>query len=162
MCLYAAKRYPEAIRQAVRTTELSPDLVYYDVTDAASYRQMGQYEQAVSLYRKAQPHSNKPLFGLGVTFAQMGRRDSALRVAHDLEKLSRTRYVSPALIAMIYANLPVPADRDLAFKWIAEGQRIHSAVNLFLHVSPEFDPLRGDPRFVEILRQMDSRRVATP
>lgn len=54
---------------------------------------------------------------------------------------------------MVYANLPRPEDRDNAIKWIREGRRVHSGVNLIMNTAPEFDPIRADPRFVELLRQ---------
>jgi serine/threonine-protein kinase len=154
-CLYMARRYDDAIKEYRRTRELSPGLVYYDVVDAASQRQLGNFADAVAIYRKDQPSSNKPLFGLGVTFARMGLRDSALRVAHELEAVSKTRYVTPLLIAMIYANLPTPADRTLAFEWIHRSEAAHSGVDLVLNVAPEFDPIRADPRFVATLRNLE-------
>jgi serine/threonine-protein kinase len=154
-CLYMARRYDDAIAEYQRTRELSPGLIYYDIVDAASRRQLGNFPEALAIYRKAQTTSNKPLFGLGVTFARMGLRDSAVRVAHDLEALSRTRYVTPLVIAMIYANLPTPADRDLAFEWIHRSEQAHSGVDLVLNVAPEFDPIRADPRFVDLLRRLE-------
>jgi tetratricopeptide (TPR) repeat protein len=153
-CWYMAHQYDQAIKEYQRTRELTPGLVYYDVVDAASERQLGNFAAAVAIYRKDQPYSNKPLFGLGVTFARMGLRDSALRVAHELEALSKTRYVTPLLIAMIYANLPTAADRDTAFAWIARSESAHSGVDLVLPHAPEFDPIRADPRFAELLRHL--------
>ena len=153
-CLYMTRRYDDAIREYQRTRELSPDLTYYDVVDAASRRQLGNFAASVAIYRTEQQFSNKPLFGLGVTYARMGLRDSALRVAHDLQALSRRRFVTPLLIATIFANLPTPADRDTAFAWIAKSQAAHSGVDLALAHAPEFDPIRADPRFADLLRHL--------
>jgi len=51
--------------------------------------------------------------------------------------------------------LPTPADRDMAFDWIQRSERAHSGVDLVLNVAPEFDPIRADPRFVAILRNLE-------
>ncbi|HEY4101819.1 MAG TPA: protein kinase [Gemmatimonadales bacterium] len=149
--LYEGRRYREAITEAQRAQELSPDLVYWDVVDAASYRELGDYAHAVARYREAQRIATKPLFGLGVTYARMGLRDSALRVAHDLEAVSRTRYVTPALIGMIYANLPDAASRDTALAWLGANEHVTGGLNLLFTLAPELDPLRGDPRFKVLL-----------
>jgi hypothetical protein len=55
---------------------------------------------------------------------------------------------------MIYANLPTAADRDTAFAWIARSESAHSGVDLVLPHAPEFDPIRADPRFAELLRHL--------
>jgi serine/threonine-protein kinase len=151
--LYEGRRYREAIAEMRRAQELSPGIVYWDVVDAASYRELGDYPHAVARYRDAQRYATKPLFGLGVTYARMGWRDSALRVAHDLEALSRKRYVTPALIGMIYANLPDAASRDTALAWLGANEHVTGGLNLLFTLAPELDPLRNDPRFKAMLAQ---------
>jgi len=160
--LYEGRRYREAITEMQRALELSPTLVYWDAIDAASYRELGDYSQALARYRAAQRYSDKPLFGLGVTYARMNLRDSALRVAHDLEALSRRRYITPALIGMIFANLPDAASKDSALAWLRLNEHVTGGLNLLFKVAPELDPLRADPRFKALLAHTQIGRPPQP
>jgi len=61
-------------------------------------------------------------------------------------------YVPPTSFAVIYAYL---GDKDQAMRWLEEGYKEHDFLMTSLNVAPEWDPLRDDPRFQDLLRRMN-------
>jgi hypothetical protein len=45
-------------------------------------------------------------------------------------------------------------DREQAFAWLERAYQEQSNILQFLKVHPFFDPLRGDPRFVDLVRRV--------
>ena len=82
--------------------------------------------------------SLRPLFGFS----------AALRIAHELEAISRKRYVSPYGLAQIYAALN---KREDTFKWLQSAYDEHAVWMGYLAVDLIFDPYRWDERFKDLL-----------
>ncbi len=152
--LYYSRRYDEAIEAQRALHALDPRFLYFDDFGAASLREKGELDRAVEQYLKAQLLSEVPLFGLAVTYARMGRSDESRRIARELERLRASRYVPPDAIAMIYASLN---DRGRAFEWLARARSERSLLYASIVTAPEYDPIRGDPRFVTMVREVKSR-----
>lgn len=153
--LYLARRYDEAIEQHRTTFALNPtippDADEWPV--AGAYREKGMYREAVAEYRRVQERNGgTPLAGLAVTYARMGRTTEARRVLHELaEHFRGGAHVPPLAIGRIYAAL---GDADAAFEWLELAYQTRSTGMLTLGVEPAFDPLRGDPRFADLLRRI--------
>jgi hypothetical protein len=63
-----------------------------------------------------------------------------------------TKYVSPEQIALIYASL---GEKDQAFAWLDRAYEARSAFMISgILASPDYDPLRSDPRFDTLLRKI--------
>ena len=45
-------------------------------------------------------------------------------------------------------------DKDQAFAWLEEAYNERSNILQFLKVEPNFDPLRSDPRFRDLLHRV--------
>jgi len=80
-----------------------------------------------------------------------GRRSDALKIAVELEKLSRTRYVIPAYSALVYMGI---GDKTRAFTFLEKAYAERSEWMIQLRFEPEFDPLRDDHRFQELLQRV--------
>ncbi|MGH9751288.1 MAG: four helix bundle protein [Blastocatellia bacterium] len=76
-------------------------------------------------------------------------RNEALKLLRELEALSKRERVSPVYIARIYSGL---GDRDRALAWLQKSYDEHSDHVLAIGMDPAYDPLRSDPRFIEMLR----------
>jgi hypothetical protein len=61
------------------------------------------------------------------------------------------RYVSPYNIALIFTGL---GDNDRAFKWLDRADQARATRLGWLAALPEFDPLRADSRFSDLLRRI--------
>jgi tetratricopeptide (TPR) repeat protein len=89
---------------------------------------------------------------LGNAYAAAGRRADAQQVLDRLNELSKRTYVSPATMATSYAGL---GQKDKAFEWLGKSYEERSPLLVWVKVIPDFDPLRSDPRFADLLRRMN-------
>jgi hypothetical protein len=86
---------------------------------------------------------------LGDAYGRAGRRKEAEKLIGELAKLSRTRYVSPVYDAMIRMGL---GDKPQALALLEKAYVERSDWMPQLNTEPEFDLLRSDPRFRDLLR----------
>jgi hypothetical protein len=72
-------------------------------------------------------------------------------VLDQLSALFKHTYVSPLWMAKIYAGL---GDKDKSVECLEKAYEDRSIVSVeFIKTNPMFDPLRSDPRFVDLLRR---------
>jgi tetratricopeptide (TPR) repeat protein len=60
-------------------------------------------------------------------------------------------YVSPYQIALAYADL---GDKDHAFEWLNTAYQEHDSSMIAVRTDREFDSLRSDPRYTELVRRI--------
>jgi hypothetical protein len=70
---------------------------------------------------------------------------------------SKQRYVTPYLVAQIYASL---GETDEALRWLEVAYRQRTAWMVLLKVDPRFDGVRCDPRFQDLLRRINFPEAA--
>ena len=121
---------------------------------AETYRAKGMFTEALAEYGRAEDlgwHAART--GRALTLAQMGNAAEARRLARELEEESTRQYVAPDWIAVVYVQL---GDKEAAFSWL---QRALEARSMWVASKnlPDWDPIRGDPRFAAILRRMGLR-----
>jgi serine/threonine-protein kinase len=152
---YFAKRYDEAIAVRQRLHEVDPRFFVFEDWAAASWREKGDFARAAREYEAVQHLWPLPLHGRGVTYARMGRADDARSVAREMERVRASGgHVTPDFIAMIYASV---GDADRAFHWLEQARKEKSAWLFFLGVLPEYEPIRGDPRYAAFVRSLNPR-----
>jgi TolB-like protein/DNA-binding winged helix-turn-helix (wHTH) protein/Flp pilus assembly protein TadD len=152
---YQARDYSRAIEQGRSSVELDSNFAAAHLLLGEGYVQAGLRSEGVSeLKRAASLSGGSPLYTaqVAVALAAAGRRHEALRIAHELETISRERYVSPYGLAQIYAALQ--SDED-TFKWLQAAYRDRAVWMGYLAVDPIFDRYRPDHRFQELLRRID-------
>ncbi len=88
---------------------------------------------------------------LGMAYANSGQRDKAEELLIDLEKKSREKYISPVGAALIHLGLN---QIDKFREWTEEALEYRDVTMPHLKVFPEFDSVRSEPWFQEILKQM--------
>ncbi len=150
---FNARRYDDARREA-------QIVISADETFADGYRVLGraqlmleQPDKAIATFSIASKlMSDAPTIksDLAVALARAGRTAEAVNILQELE--SADDYVSPPLIAQIYANLGNP---DQAFQWLEKGITDGARGVIFLKVNPMYDPIRSDPRYFELLHSLN-------
>ncbi|HET9794966.1 MAG TPA: winged helix-turn-helix domain-containing protein [Thermoanaerobaculia bacterium] len=148
---YLARRDPEAIAAYRSTLSMEPrfSLAHFDLALALSDE--GNYAEAIAEMEKASDRGSDYLAGLGYVYGRAGLRPEALRALSRLKALSRTAYVPPYHFAWIYTGL---GDRDRAIGELEQVYREHTQHVVDFKVAPMFDPLRGDPRYQDLVRRV--------
>ena len=152
--LFCARRYDEAIHELRSKLALRPD-------DALALWVLGfvlvsdnRPEEAIPVLEKAVSVSDRSPGIMGVlvaAYAHAGRRTDALRLLAELKTRNQKGYVPAAAFITAYLGL---GDYDEAFVWFERAYQEQSNILQFLKVHPFFDPVRNDPRFVDLLHRV--------
>ncbi len=148
------RRPDEAINRLRETLELDQNHWWALVGLGQAYMQQGNFPEALVKMNKASLIENDitdPLAYLGYAYAVSGRKEEARKVIDELKLRSKRSYVNPYFIAMVYAGLD---EKDQAFALLEKACKDRNSLVLNLNVDPEFDNLRSDPRFADLLRRV--------
>ena len=88
---------------------------------------------------------------IGCVNAFLGKRDEARKIIAELTERATHEYIDETLIVYIFTAL---GDKDQAFVWLEKTFEARPDNLYFLKVGPQYDSLRSDPRFADLLRRM--------
>ncbi len=151
---YCARQYDEAEVMYYRTLELEPNFGIARLFNGCLYIQKKRYEEAISELKKAAKLTGGmpwALGCLGMAYAVSGQRDKAEELLIDLEEKSKEKYISPVGAALIHLGL---GQVDKFREWTEEALEYRDVTMPHLKVFPEFDSVRSEPWFQEILKRM--------
>ena len=154
-CYYYARRYNQALELLGPLARREPDYWIVHAILGQTYLAMGQLDDAIRELERARgllPDSPGNLGVLGDAYGRAGRRGEALKVAGELADLSDERYVPPVYRAMVYMGL---RERSRAMAFLEKAYTDRSDWMVLLNTEPEFDWLRSDPQFRDLLRRID-------
>jgi len=97
------------------------------------------------------PHDPALAPGYAFYFASTGQRDRALERVGQIEATAEGIPFKKDILAGVFALL---GELDESFRLLAEAVRDRSIVIRTWRLDPRYEPLRADPRFTEILRQL--------
>lgn len=150
-CYYQARRYEQSIATYESMLAAVPEFPFGLATYARTLRVVGRTDDAVAASEKALQHSSGGQFfvaELGASYAAAGRVADARATLARLEEMSARSYVSPYHRAVIHLNL---GERDEALARLKEGYAINEGWLVWLGVEPQWDRVRGDPIFEDLL-----------
>jgi TolB-like protein/Flp pilus assembly protein TadD len=152
--LFHARRYDDAILESRSALAIQPDnalsLMYLGfalIADDKPAEAIPGLEKALSL----SPGSPAVTGVLIRAYAHAGRRGDAMRLLAELKQRKKAGYIPAAAFVNAYLGL---GDNEQAFYWLKQAYKEQSNILQFLKVHPYFDPIRGDPRFVELVRRV--------
>lgn len=151
---YWARRYDQAIAQARTTLELEENATQALYVLGAAARSKGAFDEAIAALEQSASKFADPmsLAYLGMTYGLAGERDQARAVLRRLEQCCAPRRVPSIFPAFVYVGL---GDNRTALDHIAMAFDERDALVLWLRVSPDWDLLRGEPRFQQLLFRLD-------
>lgn len=88
---------------------------------------------------------------LGHAYAVAGRREEALAILKELEEKYNRRESIGQYVALVYLGL---GDLDQTFAWLEKDFLARSGFMDDLAGNPLYEPLRSDPRIVDLLRRV--------
>lgn len=151
---YYVGRFEEAVEQAQRALEFTPD--YFEVFGClglVAVRQ-GRTGDAVKWLEKCAAHSGNHSASLGLlgyANALDGRLETARTIREQLIQLSAQRCISPMAVAHISIGL---GELDTAMDWMDKAYEARDAFLAYARIFPPYDPLRSMPRFQLMLEKL--------
>ena len=148
-------QYDKALEQRKKSLELAPRFVTALIGQAEQYLSMSMHQQGVESIQKAIDivgRTPRLVALLGKAYAISGMTREAEILLRELQEKDRNEYVSPIYFAEFYANL---GDVEEAFEWLNKAYEEKYPMMPFLRVDSSLGPLRSDPRFDKLLKQMN-------
>ena len=150
--LVARGDYPKALEQCRKALEIDPNFWgAYIYCLGPTYDRMGNHGEALKAYEKGVAIEPAPeaIAWLGYEYARSGNREQARKVIEQLNRLSAQTNVAPCLPALVYTAL---GENNTALALLEKAYQERSGCVAFQ--KDAWDPLRSDPRFVELLKKV--------
>lgn len=152
--LYYARRYDSAIQQFRAVRELDPNNQRSSLIIHA-YDEKGLFAEALAEIEAQRPSSgmNPPWYWAELAFAygRSGQQAQARRALENLLELNRRQEVGAEAIIWAYIGV---GDKEQALVWLEKAYAQRSPALTYLKVDPRYDPLRGEPRFEDLLSRV--------
>lgn len=131
-----------------------PDYRNAQYVQGLVYLRTGMYDEATQIFTKLYAEDKASAgAALGYAYGITGRKEEALKVISEMEALkSDQSYISPQEFAIIYTGL---GDNENALVWLRKAADEKFAPLAYIGVDPLFDPLRSDPRFIDLLKSLN-------
>ncbi len=152
--LLSQERYQEAIAEANEIIRVQPGELLGHRMLGDAYLALGNTSAALATYRRGLAADSSFIrlkSAEARALAASGQKEEARRIAQGLENDRARHYVRAEEIAAIYVAL---GEKDRALSWLNQALKEHSAGIAFLTSWPMWKPLRGDPRFEALLKQV--------
>jgi len=142
-----ARLYDKAIEALQKTLEMDPDFPATRRELGKAYLYKSMYEEALEEFQKVNSQ-----FYIALTYIKMGSDERAKDLLDRWTDESKENNISFSSIAELCFAL---GENDKGFEWLQKAYEERDA-NLFkIKINPNFDTVRSDPRFKEILKKMN-------
>jgi len=162
MTFGAAGQYDRAIAEFRKVLEKNPRIPRAHFHLGAAHVLKGELNEGIAALEKAvelSPGNQRFVAYLGYAYAAAGRQSDARKILVELRQLAGRQYVSPYGIALIHVGL---GEKEAALNWLAKAYEAHAFELAELAADPRLDPLRSDPRFLDLARRVGPPNAATP
>jgi TolB-like protein/DNA-binding winged helix-turn-helix (wHTH) protein/Flp pilus assembly protein TadD len=152
--LLSRRRPDAAAAEFQKVVELSPGYAAGHLSLAVAYGRLKQFDKALEQVHQAEQNGGDPtrvLEVLGSTQALSGDTAGAQATLQKLLGLKAPNRISPYSVALIYTAL---GKKSEAMDWLEKGYRERDSWMPWIGVLVEWDSLRGEPRFVELMKKM--------
>jgi len=149
---YFSRQYDRAIEQFRTVLDMEPNFPRAHMVSYA-YVEKGRFADALADIESWSRVDNTPwVWSLRVyAYGRSGQPEKARQAMARLQHVVGRRQLDPS--PMVIAELGLN-NHDKALAWLHEAYLNHSSALTALKVDPSYDPLRGDPRFQELMRNV--------
>jgi TolB-like protein/DNA-binding winged helix-turn-helix (wHTH) protein/Flp pilus assembly protein TadD len=154
--LTCVRRHDEAIQQAQRGLEWEPEFGIMRSVLGLAHAEKGDFPAAIGQLERA-VESQKvvtTLAFLAQGYARAGRRMDADRIMSQLLSRATTEYVCPFEMGAAFASM---GRTEEAFAWLNKSVTERADCMIWLRAEPWLSPIRGDPRYAALVRQVGFR-----
>jgi len=155
--LYFSRQYDRAIERFRTVLDMEPNFPRAHMLIYA-YVEKGRFADALADAEVWGRYEDTP-WVLALRAYIYGRSGEMAKARQAVAKLQQTygrqRQLDPTPMAVAELGL---GNRDRALAWLHEAYLKHSSALTALKVDPTYDPLRGDPRFQELLKAINLAR----
>jgi TolB-like protein/Flp pilus assembly protein TadD len=153
LVFFAARDYERASQLGRKALEREPKFAFGRVLTGLAFAKMGRRSDAIAYLNSATRLDDGKYLAAALAhgYAMLGHKSDAHELLDKVKSQSKRRYVCSYELASAYAILGEP---DQAFAWFRRAVEERSECLVWARLSPWLDPVRSDPRFEELLRQV--------
>jgi TolB-like protein/Tfp pilus assembly protein PilF len=143
-----------ALEQCDHTIELNPHFSPAYWTLGLVQEQRKDFDESAAAFQRAihlSPQTPRMQAALARTLALAGKRREALEFVRRLEDQAERRYVSPFEFAHVRFAL---GQTEHGFRWLNKAGQDRCFELLSMRVDPRLDPVKSEPRFDALAKQM--------
>jgi TolB-like protein/Flp pilus assembly protein TadD len=144
--------FQKAKDEARKAAELDPTFFFPQMQFGWIDLQQGNLQAAIPKLEKANAMQAPPFVAayLGYAYAAAGDKAKALAMIEEIKKKAVGDFVPPFNLALVYLGL---GDHARALDYLEQAQAVDSQWMMYLKIDRVFDPLRGDPRFIALMKK---------
>ena len=151
-----AHQYDQAIAVCQKLATENPTFAVAHDCLAYAYWGKRMYPQVIEEWKTysrltADPQEAEYASALDQGYRSAGWKGALTGGLRVFEARRKTGYESPVKIARLYTDL---GEKDQAFAWLDTAYLEHDWLLIGLNTYFQFDPLRSDPRFAELVRKV--------
>ena len=152
--LHFARQHDRAIEQFRAVLDIEPTFPRAPGLIVGAYTEKAQFDEALDGIEKWRRWDKGPWPWAWAAYVhgRAGRPADARRALQKMEESNRQSKFAPA--PLLLTAYPAMAKHDEALALLQKGLAERSHLLATLKVDPLYDPLRGDPRFVELMRRI--------
>ena len=151
---FGANKDPEKAVERIRfAIDLDPNFYFSRGMAAVIYSQRKEYEKAIAeaqLAKKLSPDQTWSDVILSSIYVNAGKPEEARAILDQLLLRSKSRFVPPSHIALVYCYLD---EKEQALDWLENAYEIHDPRITSLK-TPFWKNVENDPRFQDIVRRV--------
>lgn len=150
---YQSRQYDKAIVQTRKALDIDSTFPYGHSNLGDCYFMKEQYDIADDAYQTEVrvTGDSTNIFLLACVDAVTGKKKEAMALYDKLQEISTRVFVPTSYFALIEIYL---GNIDEAFELLEKAVKEKDPYMINLNVEPKFDPLRSDPRFATLLREV--------
>ena len=151
--LYYDRKYTEALKPLQEAIAANPKS-FAHFWLGRTYQALGRYAEAEAEYKIV-----GEVGALGHLYGIWGKKAEAEKVLHAIENADRGQpgYRGPYDGALTWLGL---GDKDKTMEWLGKCYEDRAPFLVWLLRDPRWDPMRSDPRFIDLLKRIGFPQVA--
>jgi len=148
----ASRQFEKALETTDKVLQMDGNFMIARHYKARALFFSGRRTEAFEIYRKIVTDSNEsPFFkaDLGCLYGLAGDETEARRILSELTETAKEKYISPYYFAQVHIGL---GEKEKAFELLRKAIAEHDNNVIVMKVGLNFDTVRNDTQFQEILR----------